>query len=63
MLPALRDAEGDLARWNRSPLRTLLEELKLDVNQLKAVAADVDAAADKLAKEPAVDQLQTRIGD
>ena len=61
VLPALRDAEGDLARWNRSPLRTLLEELNLDASQLKAVAADIDAAADKLSKEPEVDDLQKRL--
>lgn len=61
VLPALRDAEGDLARWNRSPLRTLLEELDLDANQLQAVAADIDAAADNLAKEPEVDDLQKRL--
>jgi len=61
VLPALRDAEGDLARWNRSPLRTLLEELELGANQLNAVAADIDAVADKLAKEPEVDDLQKRL--
>lgn len=61
VLPALRDAEGDLARWNRSPLRTLLEELDLDADQLKAVATDIDLAADKLAKEPGIDDLQKRL--
>lgn len=61
VLPALRDAEGDLARWNRSPLRTLLEELQLDASQLEAVAADIDAAADKLSSEPQVDDLQVRL--
>jgi putative ATP-dependent endonuclease of OLD family len=61
VLPALRDAEGDLGRWNRSPLRTLLEELKLDPVKLGAVATDIDAVADKLAKEPQVDGLQKRL--
>jgi|SRR5579862_3765920 len=27
LLPALRDAEGDLANWRRSPLRPLLDEV------------------------------------
>lgn len=58
VLPALRDAEGDLARWNRSPLRTLLEELPLDRTALEAIASDIDAAADRLAREPEVDGLQ-----
>lgn len=61
VLPALRDAEGDLARWNRSPLRTLLEELNLDAGKLKAFAADIDAAAHKLAREPQIDDLQKRL--
>ncbi|MEI7058224.1 AAA family ATPase [Nocardioides sp. CCNWLW239] len=61
VLPALRNAEGDLARWNRSPLRTLLEELDLDATQLAAVAADIDKAADKLSQEPEVDSLQRRL--
>jgi putative ATP-dependent endonuclease of OLD family len=26
LMPALRDAEGDLSNWRRSPLRPLLEE-------------------------------------
>lgn len=61
VLPALRDAENDLERWNRSPLRTLLEELNLDPGKLKTVAADIDAAADKLAKDPKIDDLQKRL--
>jgi putative ATP-dependent endonuclease of OLD family len=63
VLPALRDAESDLSRWNRSPLRTLLEDLDLDPARLAAVAADIDAAASKLAVEPQVDDLQKRLAD
>ncbi|WP_268966218.1 ATP-dependent nuclease [Rhodococcus sp. A5(2022)] len=63
VLPALRDAEGDLARWNRSPLRTLLEELNLDTHRLKEVAADIDAAADKLAKEPQIGDMQKSLAN
>ncbi len=63
VLPALRDAEGDLARWNRSPLRTLLEELNLDTERLKEVAADIDAAADKLAKEPQIGDMQKSLAN
>lgn len=63
VLPALRDAEGDLARWNRSPLRTLLEDLDLDPEQLKTVAKEIDVAADTLAKDPEIDDLQKRLAD
>lgn len=62
VLPALRDAESDLARWNRSPLRTLLEELPLDRAKLESIAGDIDAAADRLAQEPEVDKLQQDLG-
>lgn len=58
VLPALRDAEGDLDRWRRSPMRVLLEELPLDRVHLKAIAADIDAIADRLARLPEVDGLQ-----
>lgn len=61
VLPALRDAEGDLARWNRSPLRTLLEDLDLDPEQLQNVAKDIDVVANTLAKDPEVDDLQKRL--
>lgn len=33
LLPALRDAEGDLAAWRRSPLRPLIEEAFAGIDQ------------------------------
>ncbi|MFC4125205.1 ATP-dependent nuclease [Nocardia rhizosphaerae] len=61
VLPALRDAETDLSRWNRSPLRTLLEDLDFDPVKLAAVAADIDVVAKNLALEPEIDGLQQRL--
>lgn len=63
VLPALRNAEADLDRWNRSPLRTLLENLDLDPAKLAAVAKDIDDAASKLALDPEIDGLQQRLAD
>ncbi|MER7247004.1 AAA family ATPase [Kribbella sp. NPDC000426] len=63
VLPALRDVESDLSRWNRSPLRTLLEDLDLDPAKLAAAAQEIDKATSKLALDPEVDDLQTRLGD
>ena len=50
LLPALRDAESDIANWRRSPLRPLLDRatISVDRNVLKKVAEDVAAAGDSL---------------
>jgi putative ATP-dependent endonuclease of OLD family len=50
VLPALRDAEGDLATWRRSPLRPLIEEAFSKV-------ADADLASIKSAVEEATEEL------
>lgn len=44
---ALRDAEGDLASWRRSPLRPLLEDVarKVSAEDLDAVATALDTAS------------------
>src|SRR5262249_43047807 len=46
MLYALRDVEGDIAYWRRSPLRPLLEAAaaQLDDDELEGVATSVTAA-------------------
>lgn len=46
LFPALRDAEGDLARWSRSPLRPLLDRAAATIDEkvLKAIADDIDKA-------------------
>lgn len=50
LLPALRDAEGDLAAWRRSPLRPLVEDafIGIDKDALKEIGdkiAEASAAA------------------
>jgi len=52
LLPALRDCEGDLARWTKSPLRPLLNKVAGDIDrvELKALAKGVDEATSELAK-------------
>ncbi|EKV26579.1 putative ATP-dependent endonuclease [Caenispirillum salinarum AK4] len=50
LLPALRDAEGDLAAWRRSPLRPLVEDafVGIDKEALKGISekiAEATAAA------------------
>jgi putative ATP-dependent endonuclease of OLD family len=63
VLPALRDAEGDLRAWKRSPLRPLLEVARdaLDRETLKQIAKAVDVAADSLSTEAPLKALQEQI--
>lgn len=60
LLPALRDAEGDLATWRRSPLRPLLERAFAGVpaEELKEVRDTVHAATTQLAEFPSVQSLE-----
>ncbi|GHH42089.1 ATP-dependent nuclease [Lentzea cavernae] len=61
VLPALRDAEGDLHNWRRSPLRDLLERLPLDPANLEATASAIAAAVDQLTKDGNVTKLQEHL--
>ena len=56
IMPALRDCEGDLARWSRSPLRPLLEKAAggIDREDLETLAAGVDEATEALTDVDAV---------
>ena len=73
LFTALRDAEADLARWSRSPLRPLLDRAaaKVDENELKGIADKVKETTAKIAQLPdlaaVVDevntQLTTMVGD
>ncbi|HEJ4445430.1 TPA: ATP-dependent nuclease [Pseudomonas aeruginosa] len=60
LLPALRDAEGDLATWRRSPLRPLLERAFASVSgeDLAGVRNAVQAATGQLADFPSVQNLE-----
>lgn len=61
VLPALRDAEGDLRNWRRSPLRDLLERLPLDPANLQATASAVATAVDQLTKDDNVAKLERHL--
>lgn len=52
LMPALRDCEGDLARWTRSPLRPLLDKAAAEIDrvELEKLAKAVDGATEELAK-------------
>ncbi|ABF12347.1 ATP-dependent nuclease [Cupriavidus metallidurans] len=65
LLPALRDAEGDLAVWRRSPLRPLLERAFAEVpsQDLGQVRDVVQQATQQLAEFPTVQALQQRLRD
>jgi putative ATP-dependent endonuclease of OLD family len=72
LFPALRDAEADLARWARSPLRPLLDRASKTIKPatLKTMAEGVHATTSKIADLPELkavvaevnDQLVTMVG-
>ncbi len=63
VLNALRDAEGDLRAWRRSPLRPLLESVRDQLNNevLKKVSKEVDKATDAITAEKPLTELKTEI--
>jgi putative ATP-dependent endonuclease of OLD family len=73
LFPALRDAESDLARWSRSPLRPLLDRAArtVDAAELKTIAKEVHQTTSKIAALPELDavveevneQLTTMVGN
>jgi len=65
VMPALRDCEGDLARWSRSPLRPLLDKAagEIDAGELQTLAEGVDAATAELTKVEEVKAVSKSIED
>jgi putative ATP-dependent endonuclease of OLD family len=65
VMHALRDAEGDLARWTRSPLKPLIDRARADVNRadLEAQAKKVSDETDKIAELSSISDLAVRIND
>src|SRR3546814_13724418 len=65
VLPALRDAEGDLAAWRRSPLRPLIEDAfaGIDRDELAAVGDQIAQATAAMAGFEEVQSLETRMAE
>jgi putative ATP-dependent endonuclease of the OLD family len=63
LLPALRDAEGDLGNWRRSPLRPLLDEVagRIDRDTLEEIAQQISASTEKVTETEEVDELAEKI--
>ena len=62
---ALRDAEKDLASWRRSPLRPLIEELMINVDEdtRKEIQDIVNKAGEELEELDQVVEVARRIGE
>lgn len=63
ILPALRDAEGELANWRRSPLRTLLERAfsSIDPEELDDIRKAIEIATEKLTEFEPVETLEGQL--
>jgi len=65
LLPALRDAEADLANWRRSPLRPLLDDIsgKMDDATKEQLANTITQATLAITGTPEVTALSRSISD
>lgn len=63
LLPALRDAENNLLVWHRSPLRPLLERLKLPDERLTKLTQSIAEVSQDVLKDDAVKKLSDSIGE
>ncbi len=65
VLPALRDAEGDLRSWRRSPLRPLVEAAisGIDADDLNAISEAIEAATSRITEFDDVKTLEENIGE
>lgn len=61
ILPALRDAESELANWRRSPLRRLLEQLSIPAKRLARITKSLDEVSHKLLNVPEMGSLAADI--
>ena len=63
VLPALRDCEGDLGRWVRSPLRPLLNKASSNIEpeELEELANGIDAATVAVHEQSEVKELAESI--
>ena len=63
-LHALRDADGDLSNWRRSPLRPLLDEAAALIprDELRVIAAAVHDATKAVANRPEIAAVATALG-
>lgn len=63
LLPALRDAEGDLANWRKSPLRPLLDDVssKIDRTALDAIAEQISEATEGVTETSEIKALAGEI--
>ena len=63
VLPALRDAEGDLATWRRSPMRPLIEKAFRDIDrsELEEIGEAIEEATAKITEFDEVGALEENI--
>lgn len=65
LLPALRDAEGELANWFRSPLRPLIERAfsQIDPEEIRMIKEAIENAKEKLAELETVEGLENQLNE
>ncbi|MCU7806049.1 MAG: AAA family ATPase [Candidatus Thiodiazotropha sp. (ex Lucinoma borealis)] len=63
LLPALRDAEADLATWRRSPLRPLIEDAFSDIDpeELQDISDSIEEATSQLSDFASIKVLEDNL--
>lgn len=65
LLPALRDAESDLANWRRSPLKPLLDKVAATIERetLEDIADSITEAANKIRDNDNISALDSTVSE
>lgn len=65
VLHGLRDVEGDLARWSKSPLRPLIEQAKENIKNetLNQLVQSVSESTSKIVQQDSISDLSQQIND
>ncbi len=63
VLHALRDAEHDLSRWRKSPIRPLIDRLNVSKDLLSAAVEKMDEATKEVMKIDSIRELSNEIED
>jgi putative ATP-dependent endonuclease of OLD family len=65
VLPGLRDAESDLAKWSKSPLKPLLERTKAKIKreELEEITQSISNETNKIAENEFISNLAEKVND
>lgn len=63
VIPPIRDVEKDIRNSKKSPIKALLKDYDIDINELETISDELDKATDSLLKMDELNYLTTLIND